>query len=117
MVDGVAVVGAVTPIESSSWTSERPSPVSTLSPSGRSFLGKGWRAGRVAKVTSRICLALLLVLHACGGSAETEREPDITVTAERVGKWEMSFEDMEFVTRAISCGKRLYWDGRPIQKS
>ena len=112
MVDGVAVVGAVTPIESSSWTSERPSPVSTLSPSGRSFLGKGWRAGRVAKVTSRICLALLLVLHACGGSAETEREPDITVTAERVGKWEMSFEDMEFVTRAISCGKRLYWDGQ-----
>ncbi len=34
------------------------------------------------------------------------------VTAERVGKWEMTFEDMEFVTRAITCGKRLYWDGQ-----
>ena len=53
-----------------------------------------------------------MALHACGGSAETEREPDITVTAERVGKWEMSFEDMEFVTRAIRCGKRLYRDGQ-----
>ena len=63
-------------------------------------------------MTPRICAALLLALHACGGSAETEREPDITVTAERVGKWEMSFEDMEFVARAIKCGKRLYADGQ-----
>ena len=73
---------------------------------------RGWRACWVAKVTPRICAALLLTLHACGGSAETEREPDITVTAERVGKWEMSFEDMEFVARAIKCGKRLYSDGQ-----
>ena len=66
----------------------------------------------MAKVTTRIGAALLLALHACGGSAETEREPDITVTAERVGKWEMSFEDMEFVARAIKCGKTLYADGQ-----
>ena len=64
----------------------------------------------MAKVTPRVCAALLLALHAYSGSAETEREPDITVTAERVGKWEMSFEDMEFLTRAISCGKWLYRD-------
>ena len=62
--------------------------------------------------TPRICAALLLALHACGVGAQAEREPDITVTAERVGKWEMSFEDMEFVTRAIRCGKRLYGDGQ-----
>ena len=55
---------------------------------------------------------MLLVFHACLAGATTEREPDITVTAPRVGKWEMSFEDMEFVTRAIQCGKRLYWDGQ-----
>ena len=85
---------------------------STLSTAARSLLGKGWRACRVARGTTRICAALLLALHACGGSAETEREPDITVTAERVGKWGMSFEDMEFVARAIKCGKRLYSDGQ-----
>ena len=62
--------------------------------------------------TPRICAALLLALHAYGVGAEIEREPDITVTAERVGKWEMSYEDMEFVARAIRCGKRLYGDGR-----
>lgn len=62
--------------------------------------------------TPRICAALLVALHAYGVGAEIEREPDITVTAERVGKWEMSYEDMEFVARAIRCGKRLYGDGR-----
>ena len=61
-------------------------------------------------MTPRLCAALLLALHACGVDAEAEREPDITVTAERVGKWEMSYEDMEFVARAIRCGKRLYGD-------
>ena len=53
-----------------------------------------------------------MALHALSANAETEREPDITVTAERAGKWEMSFEDMEFVNRSISCGKRLYSDGQ-----
>lgn len=62
-------------------------------------------------MTPRIFVVLLLVAPAWG-NAKTEREPDITVIAERVGKWEMSFEDMEFVNRAISCGKRLYSDGQ-----
>ena len=55
----------------------------------------------------RIATVVLLALEAWGGTAEVPDEPDIVVTAERVGKWEMSFEDMEFVTRAITCGKRL----------
>ena len=72
---------------------------------------KTWRPSRIAKVTRRVFAAFLLLTPAWG-NAETEREPDITVVAERVGKWEMSFEDMEFVNRAISCGKRLYSDGQ-----
>ena len=63
-------------------------------------------------MTSRACAAFLVALHACGVGAQAEREPDITVTAERVGKWEMSYEDMEFVARAIRCGKRLFGDGQ-----
>ena len=66
----------------------------------------------VVQAASCIGAILLLALQAWGGSAETPREPDIVVTAERVGKWEMSFEDMEFVTHVITCGKRLYWDGQ-----
>lgn len=74
--------------------------------------GHGRRDRRSGEAVRRGCAVLLLALQPAGGIAETVREPDITVTAERVGKWEMSFEDMEFVTRAISCGKRLYWDGQ-----
>ena len=81
-----------------------------VTPPGRPGL-KTWRPGRAAKVTRRVFAAFLLAVPAWG-NAETEREPDITVTAERAGKWEMSFEDMEFVNRAISCGKRLYSDGQ-----
>ena len=60
---------------------------------------------------ARVFAAFLFAVSAWA-DAETEREPDITVTAERAGKWEMSFEDMEFVNRAISCGKSLYSDGQ-----
>ena len=61
-------------------------------------------------VTTRliVCATILLAPHALSDP----REPDITVTAERVDAWGMSFEDMEFVTRAIDCGKRLYADGQ-----
>ena len=60
----------------------------------------------------RVCAAWLVALQAGAFGAGAEREPDITVTAERVDRWEMSYEDMEFVTRAIRCGKRLYGDGQ-----
>ena len=60
-----------------------------------------------------MCTAVILFAsYACAEAAESDREPDITVTAERVDAWEMSFEDMEFVTHAINCGKRLYEDGQ-----
>ena len=60
-----------------------------------------------------MCMAaILLASDTRSEDAESDREPDITVTAERVDAWEMSFEDMEFVTRAIDCGKRLYEDGQ-----
>ena len=53
-------------------------------------------------------VAVLLVASA----QAAEREADITVTAERVPPSEMSFGDMEFVTLAVDCGKRLYADGQ-----
>ena len=60
-----------------------------------------------------MCMAaILLASDTRSEDAESDREPDITVTAERVDAWEMSFEDMEFVTHAIDCGKRLYEDGQ-----
>ena len=60
-----------------------------------------------------MCMAaVVLASYARSEAAESDREPDITVTAERVDAWEMSFEDMEFVTHAIDCGKRLYEGGQ-----
>lgn len=57
---------------------------------------------------------LAVALLAAPGYTEEapEREPDITVTAERIAPAEMSFEDMEFVTLAVDCGKRLFADGQ-----
>ena len=54
------------------------------------------------------------VLLATWGFTEEaeEREPDMTVTAQRIPASEMSFEDMEFVTLAVDCGKRLFADGQ-----
>lgn len=56
-------------------------------------------------------MVLAVVLFAASVNAE-EREADITVTAERIPPSEMSFEDMEFVTVAVDCGKRLLADGQ-----
>lgn len=55
-------------------------------------------------------LAVVLLLSSYAGAEE--READITVTAERIPPSEMSFEDMEFVTLAVDCGKRLFADGQ-----
>ena len=57
-----------------------------------------------------VCAAMLLEFHAY---CESQREPDITVTAPRViDSWSMSYDDMEFVTRVIDCGQRLYDGGQ-----
>ena len=62
----------------------------------------------------RNLLTLATLLLAASGYAQDaeEREADITVTAERIPPSEMSFEDMEFVTLAVDCGKRLFADGQ-----
>jgi len=60
---------------------------------------------------SIILAAVLLAAPVYTEEAE-EREPDITVTAERIPPSQMSFEDMEFVTLAVDCGKRLFVDGQ-----
>ena len=64
---------------------------------------------------TRECMALATVsLATCvhATTAEERQEADITVTAERIPPSEMSFEDMEFVTLAVDCGKRLFADGQ-----
>ena len=63
----------------------------------------------------RKCMALATVsLATCvyATTAEEWQEADITVIAERIPPSEMSFEDMEFVTLAVDCGKRLFADGQ-----
>lgn len=69
--------------------------------------GGGARRPRRANARRANAAALLLLLS-CAPANAGEREPDITVTADRVDKWAMSFDDMEYVTRVIQCGKALY---------
>ena len=62
-------------------------------------------------------MILAAALFAVSGYAEEaekaeEREADVTVIAERIPPSEMSFDDMEFVTLAVDCGKRLFADGQ-----